>query len=113
MNNKNRRKRRVRAKIFGTIERPRLSVFRSSKNIYAQLIDDTSGKTLASATNGKDTAQKGMSGKVLSAYNTGILIAEKAKEQKIEKVIFDRGSYRYHGRVKALADGAKKGGLKF
>ncbi len=113
---KTRRKRRVRAKLFGTAERPRLSVFRSLNSIYAQMIDDEKGETLVAADSiGIKDAKgpDGMKGKTLVAYATGLAVAEKAKEKGIEKVIFDRGGYAYHGRVKALAEGAKKGGLKF
>ena len=113
---KTRRKRRVRAKISGTAERPRLSVFRSLNRIYAQLIDDEKAETIISADSSgvKETeGVKEMKGKTLLAYNTGLIVAGKAKEKGIEKVVFDRGGYAYHGRVKALAEGAKKGGLKF
>ena len=112
----NRRKKRVRAKINSTPERPRLSVFRSLNSIYAQIINDETGKTIISAKrNEKDDLKKNkeMSGKTLEAYNVGLIVAEKAKEKGIKEVIFDRGSYAYHGRVKALAEGARKGGLKF
>ena len=116
MDIKTRRKKRVRAKLFGTAERPRLSVFRSLNRIYAQIINDEKGKTLVSINN-KDIkeqkAQKNLKGKILVAYNTGLMIANKAKEKGINQVVFDRGSYAYHGRVKSLAEGAKKGGLKF
>ena len=97
-----RRHRRVRAKIKGTADVPRLCVFRSSKYIYAQIIDDEKGKTLAA-----------VNGKLASADEIGKLIAKKAIEKKINKVVFDRGGYKYHGRVKALADGARSEGLKF
>lgn len=97
-----RRHKRVRAKIKGTAKVPRLCVFRSSKYIYAQIIDDEKGKTLAA-----------VDGKLASAAEIGKLIAKKAIEKKISKVVFDRGGYKYHGRVKALADGAREGGLKF
>lgn len=97
-----RRHRRVRAKINGTAEIPRLCVFRSNKHIYAQIIDDEKGKTLVSA---KDV--------LAGAGKVGEDIAKSAIEQKISKVVFDRGGYKYHGNVKALADGARKGGLKF
>ncbi|MFH1462211.1 MAG: 50S ribosomal protein L18 [bacterium] len=106
-----RRHKRVRAKISGTKERPRLSVFRSSKHIYAQLVDDQRGKTLASASDKEIKIKKGL--KVDKAKEVGKLIAEKAKGLKIEKVVFDRGGYQYHGRVKALAEGAREGELKF
>ncbi|RLA93760.1 MAG: 50S ribosomal protein L18 [Deltaproteobacteria bacterium] len=110
-----RRKKRIRKKIFGTPERPRLAVFRSAKHIYAQVIDDTAGVTLASASTlvrnfSKDPDKKG---KVAAAEKVGELIAAHARKKGIEKVVFDRGGYIYHGRVKALADGARKGGLKF
>jgi large subunit ribosomal protein L18 len=101
---------RVRSVVEGTPKRPRLSVFRSSTHMYAQLIDDQSGKTLASASTleVKDkTAKTGKSAAV------GKLLADKAKALKIDSVVFDRGGYRYHGRVKALADAAREGGLKF
>jgi len=107
-----RRHKRVRAKIFGTKERPRLCVFRSVKHIYAQLIDDEKGKTLVAASD-KGLKKTKRDKKVDIAKETGKLIAEKAKEQKIEKVVFDRGGYQYHGRVKALAEGAREGGLVF
>src|SRR6266550_213191 len=96
-----RRHLRVRKKVEGTPERPRLVVFRSSKHIYAQLVDDQRGVTLAGAT---DTSE---------GVQVGRLIAAKAKEKGIAKVVFDRGGYQYHGRVKAVADGARKGGLEF
>lgn len=103
---------RIRAKISGTAQKPRLSVFRSNKDIYAQLIDDTTGTTLAAANSRqKDiAAQKGTKSE-LSAL-VGKAIAEKAKSLGIETVVFDRGGYLYHGRVKAVADGAREGGLK-
>ena len=106
------RQRRIRAKISGTKERPRLSVFRSSSHIYAQLVDDNKGKTLASVKD-SEIKKKGAKGKVELAKEVGRLIAEKAKGLKIEKVVFDRGGYSYHGKVKALAEGAREGGLKF
>ena len=106
-----RRKARVRAKVFGTAQRPRLSVFRSLKHIYCQLIDDEQGKTLVSACDKQIKADK--KNKTDLAYEVGKLIANKAKEKKIEKCVFDKSGYRYHGRVKALAQGAREGGLKF
>ena len=110
-----RRKNRVRKKITGTPERPRLSVFRSSKHIYAQLIDDVSGATVAAASScgkdGKKPATYG--GNVKAAKVVGKKLAEAAKEKGITKAAFDRGYYRYHGRVKALADAAREGGLLF
>ncbi|MFC1700082.1 50S ribosomal protein L18 [Patescibacteria group bacterium] len=105
---KEKRKLRVRKKIFGTAEKPRLSIFRSNKNIRAQLIDDESGVTLVSA---NTTSLKGKS-KTEIASKVGEELAKKALEKKIKHVVFDRSGYRYHGRVKALADGARKGGLK-
>ena len=113
---KGRRKRqlRVRKKVFGTPERPRLNVFRSAKHIYAQAIDDVGGKTLAASS----TITKGVRGtltgkKAQKAAAVGQAIAERLKELKIEKVVFDRAGFRYHGRVKAIADGARKAGLQF
>jgi large subunit ribosomal protein L18 len=121
-----RRHRRVRAKIKGTAKIPRLCVFRSNKHIYTQLIDDEKGKTLISASDldiGKskvkspklkaDKDKKPFSGKEAVAYQVGQIIAKKALEKKFEKVVFDRGGYKYHGRVKALAEGARENGLKF
>ena len=104
-----RRKTRVRGKVLGTSARPRLSVFRSSKHIFAQLIDDQKAVTLASAT---DAGTKGIN-KTERALAVGRQIAEKAAEKKIKKVVFDRGGYAYHGRVKAVAEGAREGGLEF
>ncbi len=111
-NNSNRlqRKRRVRAKISGNAERPRLSVFKSLKGIYAQVIDDISGKTLASA---KLSEIKKASNTIDGSLAVGKLIAEKCLALKIETVTFDRSGYQYHGKIKALADGAREGGLKF
>lgn len=104
-----RRHNRVRAKISGTADRPRLCVFRSSKFIYAQLIDDTQGKTLISISDAK--TKKGT--KTESATAMGEQLAVAAKKNNISTVVFDRGGYKYHGRVKALAEGARKGGLTF
>ncbi len=105
-------RRRIRKVLTGTESRPRLSVFRSNKEIYAQLIDDTTGKTLASASSrDKSLETKGTKTEIASAV--GIAIAEKAKKAGIETVSFDRGGNLYHGRVKALAEGAREGGLKF
>ena len=106
-----RRSSRVRNKITGTPARPRLSVFRSSKHIYAQLIDDMSGVTLAAA----GSAAKGgaYGGNVKAAADVGRKLAEAAKAKGITRAAFDRGHYRYHGRVKALADAAREGGLQF
>lgn len=110
-----RRRKKIRFKISGTKNIPRLSVFRSLRGIYAQLIDDVNGKTLASA-NDREIIQKDKktdAGKVGVSLAVGELIAKKAIEKGIKQVVFDRGGYRYHGRVKAIADGARKGGLKF
>jgi len=108
-----RRRHRVRNKIQGTAERPRLSVFRSSKHIYAQLIDDLTGITLAAAsTRGKD-AGDAYGGNKAAATVVGKKLAGAAKAKGINKAAFDRGHYRYHGRVKALADAAREGGLSF
>ncbi|TNE64813.1 MAG: 50S ribosomal protein L18 [Bacteroidetes bacterium] len=102
---------RIRKKISGTAEQPRLSVFRSNKAIYCQLIDDLNGHTLAAASSMENGVAKGT--KTEMAKVVGQRIAEKAKAAGIEDVVFDRGGYLYHGRVKALADGAREGGLKF
>jgi large subunit ribosomal protein L18 len=109
------RHRRVRAKVSGTAERPRLNVSRSIQHIYAQLIDDTSGHTLAAAS----TLDAGLrqqlksGGNIEAAKAVGKLIAERAREKGLTTVIFDRGGYKYHGRVQALADAAREGGLEF
>ena len=105
------RQRRVRGKIIGTQETPRLSVFRSNNYIYAQLIDDTAGVTLLGISE-KHVEEKSKT-PIATAKSLGVTIAKKAKEKKITKVMFDRGHYRYHGRVKALAEGAREGGLEF
>jgi large subunit ribosomal protein L18 len=106
-----RRRRRVRAKVRGTAERPRLSVFRSNRGIQAQLVDDVAGHTLVAVnwTEGDLKQLKTMD----QAKRAGELLAERAKAAGVENVVFDRGGYRYHGRVKALADGAREGGLTF
>ena len=106
------RHKRVRAKISGTPGMPRLNVFRSEANIYAQIIDDVSGVTLVSASS-LDKAAEGYGGNVAAAEAVGKLVAERAKAKGIETVVFDRGGYLYHGRVKALAEGAREGGLQF
>ena len=109
-NKRKKRHLRIRNKISGTAERPRLSVFRSNKHIYAQAIDDVRGETLVSASDRdlkKDGSDKEIAGKV------GKILAKKALKTGIKEVVFDRGGYRYHGRVKALAEGARDGGLKF
>lgn len=106
------RRRRIRAKISGTAMRPRLAVFRSAKNIYAQLIDDKNGVTLAAAST-MDKDFNGFGGNIAAAKQVGLAVAERAKAAGIEEVVFDRGGFVYHGRVQALADGAREGGLKF
>ncbi len=106
------RHKRVRGKINGTAERPRLNVFRSTSNIYAQLIDDEKGVTLASAST-LDKEFNGYGGNKEAAKIVGNLIAKRALEKGISEVVFDRGGYVFHGRVKELADGAREGGLKF
>ena len=103
---------RVRGKISGTAERPRLCVFRSESNIYAQVIDDVAGSTLVSAST-VEKAFEGNGGNVAAAKKIGALVAERALKKGIEEVVFDRGGYIYHGRVQALADGAREAGLKF
>jgi len=128
-----RRHRRVRAKISGSANRPRLCVFRSNKHIYAQLVDDEKSYTILSSSDLElkkskikeqkserklkekeiEEEEKSISGKVAIAYEVGKLIAEKALKKKIKKAVFDRGGYKYHGRVKALAQGARDAGLKF
>ncbi len=107
---RSRRQARIRSTVQGTAVRPRLAVFRSLKSITAQLIDDTAGKTLISATRHE---LKGKGTKVDQAKAVGKLIAEKAMAKKITSVVFDRAGYRYHGRVQALAEGAREGGLQF
>ncbi|MEM9072421.1 MAG: 50S ribosomal protein L18 [Myxococcota bacterium] len=107
-----RRKRRIRKKVFGTTARPRLTVFRSAKHIYAQIVDDTTGKTLAStSTNAKVFSGEG--NKIEKAKQVGIVLAKACTREGIAQVVFDRNGYMYHGRVKALADGAREGGLEF
>ena len=103
---------RVRGKISGSAERPRLSVFRSENHIYAQIINDVEGKTLAAAST-VEKAFEGNGSNIEAAKKIGALIAERALKKGIENVVFDRGGYIYHGRVQALAEGAREGGLKF
>ena len=108
------RRKRIRDKIKGTAERPRLSVYRGNRNIYTQIIDDTEGRTLVSASSMEASVRSKIKGfTVETAKAVGELLAEKAKERGISKVVFDRGGYKYHGKVKALADGARAGGLEF
>ena len=103
---------RVRGKVSGTPERPRLNVFRSNANIYAQIIDDVNGVTLGSA-NTLDKEFEGATGNIEAAKKVGQILAERAKAKGIEQVVFDRGGYIFHGRVAALAEGAREGGLQF
>jgi large subunit ribosomal protein L18 len=105
-------KERIRSKVQGTSERPRLAVFRSLKHMYAQVIDDASGKTIVSASSrDKDAGTKGANAAAAKAL--GALIAKKAKDKGIKRVVFDRGGYLYHGNIKALADAARENGLEF
>ncbi|WP_248929017.1 50S ribosomal protein L18 [Paenibacillus hamazuiensis] len=106
---------RVRKKIQGTAERPRLNIFRSSKHMYAQLIDDVKGVTLAAASTQDKELREGIGngGNVEAARKVGELIAQRAKQQGVTQVVFDRGGYLYHGRVQALADAAREAGLEF
>ena len=109
-----RRHRRIRVSLNGTEQRPRLNVFRSLQHIYAQVIDDTSGTTLAAASTNEPDARTSLSGsKTDRARAVGKTIAERAREKGVSAVVFDRGGYLYHGRIKALADGAREAGLEF
>ena len=108
-----RRHLRVRTKVAGTAERPRLVVFRSLKHIYAQLVDDTTGKVLLGVSDNSEGIAVDGAGKVARARAVGTLLAAKAKAAGVTKVVFDRAGYRYHGRVQAVADGARAGGLEF
>ena len=108
-----RRHARIRKKVWGTAERPRLVVFRSLKHIYAQLVNDDLGVTLLGVSDGSEGVQVDGAGKVARGKAAGKLLAEKAKAAGITKVVFDRAGYRYHGRVQAVADGAREGGLEF
>jgi large subunit ribosomal protein L18 len=104
---------RIRARVRGTAERPRLAVFRSINHIYAQVIDDRQGRTLAAASSGEKNAKVASGGNIAGAKDIGKLVAERAKEKGITKVVFDRGGYLYHGRIKALAEAARAAGLEF
>jgi large subunit ribosomal protein L18 len=106
------RHRRVRKKVSGTAERPRLAVFRSNRHIYAQLIDDTTGRTLASASTADPGLRGGATATVDAAKAVGQLVGERAKAAGISRVVFDRGGFRYHGRVAALCEGARAAGLE-
>ncbi len=110
-----RRRRRVRGKVSGTTQRPRLAVFRSEHHIYAQVIDDTQGRTLAAASSLDGTLKSDVKygGNIDAAKRVGQLVAERAKEQGVNTVVFDRGGFIYHGRVAALADAAREAGLEF
>jgi large subunit ribosomal protein L18 len=107
-----RRHRRVRKKVRGTAERPRLAVFRSSKHVYAQVIDDVQGRTVAAASTIETDLRSGATGTVDAAKSVGKLVGERAKAAGVETVVFDRGGFRYHGRVAGVADGAREAGLK-
>lgn len=119
MNKRNKKQRRhlkVRKKVSGSLDKPRLVVFRSNKNTYAQIIDDQEAKTIVSSNSAKistGSKSENQSKKIMSAHETGQKLAQLAVKKKITKVVFDRGGYKYHGRIKALAEGARKGGLKF
>ena len=106
------RHRRVRKKVSGTTERPRLAVFRSNRHIYAQLIDDTTGRTIASASTAEADLRRGSTATVDAAKAVGQLVGERAKAAGISRVVFDRGGFRYHGRIAALCDGARAAGLE-
>ncbi|MDP2315869.1 MAG: 50S ribosomal protein L18 [Pseudomonadota bacterium] len=110
-----RRKKRIRKKVFGSTERPRLTVFRTSTHMYAQIVDDVSGVTLAAASTLSEDlkAHEGHRGNIEAAKAVGRLIAERAKVASIDKVVFDRNGFLYHGRVQALADAAREAGLDF
>jgi len=110
---RDRRHLRVRKKISGTLERPRLVVFRSSKHIYAQLVDDVARRTVVAVSDLTRDLPVDGTGKTARSHAVGRLLAERAKGQGVSRVVFDRGGYRYHGRVKAVADGARQGGLEF
>ncbi|MXW42824.1 MAG: 50S ribosomal protein L18 [Acidimicrobiia bacterium] len=107
------RHRRVRKKIQGTPQRPRFAVYRSNRHIVAQIIDDTAGHTLVAASSTESKLRSGPTGNIAGAIATGKLLAERAKDKNITTVVFDRGGFRYHGRVAALADSAREAGLEF
>ena len=110
-----RRHERVRKTVYGTEKRPRLSVYKSLSHIYAQIIDDTTGMTIVTASSTEKTINDGLKhcGNVVAAKKVGASIAERALGKNIKLVVFDRGGYQYHGRIKAVADGAREGGLEF
>ncbi len=105
------RQKRIRSKIKGTLSIPRLNVFRSNQHIYGSMIDDVTGKTLISVSD-KELKKSGQKNKTEKAFEAGVLIAGKAKKKKIQKAVFDRAGYKYHGRVKAFAEGARSEGIK-
>lgn len=107
------RKRRIRARIEGTTDMPRMSVFRSNKHIYVQLVDDVKGHTLVAASSLEEELKEKVGGTIEGAKTLGNLVAKRALAKNIAQVVFDRGGYLYHGRVKAVADAAREGGLKF
>ena len=109
------RKKRIRKKIVSTLERPRLTVFRSTKHIYGQIVDDTTGNTIVAACSNEKAVkeQPAFESKVAKAVFTGKLLAQRAKDKGIEKVVFDRNGFLYHGRIKAFSDGAREAGLDF
>ncbi len=107
------RKRRIRGKLEGSVERPRMAVFRSNSHLYVQLIDDVKGHTLVAASTAEGELKEKVGGSVEGAKTLGVLLAKRALAKNIAHVVFDRGGYLYHGRVKALADAAREGGLKF
>jgi large subunit ribosomal protein L18 len=114
LDRRNRIRQRIRKIISGTAQKPRLSIFRSNKEIYAQIIDDVAGKTLVAASSrDKEIDAAAAATKIATAQEVGKLLASRAQKAGIENIIFDRGGYLYHGRVKALADGARESGLKF
>jgi large subunit ribosomal protein L18 len=113
LEHRRRRQRRVRKKIMGTAERPRLAVFRSNKHIYVQAIDDIAGRTLVSASTMESSLRGGATSTVASAKQVGQLIGQRAKEADITAVVFDRGGFKFHGRVAAIAEGAREAGLEF
>lgn len=108
-----RRHARARKRVRGTTERPRLAVFRSNKHIVAQVIDDTTGRTLAAASTHEEAANAGATGNVEASSRIGALVAERAKSAGVSKVVFDRGGYIYHGRIAAVAEAARAAGLEF
>jgi len=107
------RKKRIRSRIIGTEEKPRLAIFRSNKHIYVQLVDDAKGHTIASASTCESEKQKDLKPNIDGAKAVGQLIAKRAQAKNISKIVFDRGGYLYHGRIRALADSAREAGLKF